>query len=414
MSVDVQQLRQSAEQNLAHDSLMAATRRLTTTRRVISTRRLTETRREAVACPLDEVRRVTETRRLTEMRRVSETRRVAKSMPADALRHELQVHQIELEMQNENLRQSQLELEKSRDRYIDFYDFAPVGYLTLDAHGAISEINLTGASLLGVERNTLLSQYLTHYVATEYYERWGKHFNNMLASDEKHVCELALQRKGGPRFFAQLDCLRLSKAGEPPLLRIVLTDISERIENEEKIRKLAFYDALTQLPNRRLLNDRLDQAMVASKRSGHFVALMFLDLDNFKPLNDRHGHGMGDLLLVEVAHRITHCLREMDTVARFGGDEFVVLLSELDTGKAESIAQAGIVAEKIRAALAEVYRLSLQQETEVVHHCTSSIGVVLFIDHETSTDDILKWADRAMYQAKTAGGNRIHFFRTDE
>lgn len=414
MTVDVQQLRQSAEQNIARNGFMATTRRLTASRRVIPTRRLTETRREAVACPLAEARRVTEARRLTEMRRVNETRRVKASIPADALLHELQVHQIELEMQNENLRQSQLELEKSRDRYIDFYDFAPVGYLTLDANGSISEINLTGASLLGVERNTLLSQRLTAYVATEYYERWGKHFINMLASDEKHVCELALQRKGGPRFFAQLDCLRLSKAGEPPLLRIVLTDISERIENEEKIRKLAFYDALTQLPNRRLLNDRLDQAMVASKRSGHFVALMFLDLDNFKPLNDRHGHGMGDLLLVEVAHRITHCLREMDTVARFGGDEFVVLLSELDTGKAESIAQAGIVAEKIRAALAEVYRLSLQQETEVVHHCTSSIGVVLFIDHETSTDDILKWADRAMYQAKAAGGNRIHFFRPDE
>ena len=412
--VDVQQLRQSAEQNLAHDGFMAATRRLTATRRAIPTRRLTATRREAVACPLAEARRVTEMRRLIEIRRVSETRRVEKSIPADALLHELQVHQIELEMQNENLRQSQLELEKSRDRYIDFYDFAPVGYLTLDAHGAISEINLTGAALLGVERNTLLSQRLSTYVAAEYDERWGKHFINMLTHDEKQVCELALQRRGGPRFFAQLDCLRLNKADEPPLLRIVLTDISERIKNEEKIRQLAFYDALTQLPNRRLLNDRMDQAMAASKRSGHYAALMFLDLDNFKPLNDSHGHGMGDLLLMEVARRITRCLREMDTVARFGGDEFVVLLSELDADKAESIAEAGIVAEKIRRALAEVYHLSLWHEADVTHHCTSSIGVVLFSDHEASTDDILKRADRAMYRAKTGGGNRIYFFKPDE
>jgi diguanylate cyclase (GGDEF)-like protein/PAS domain S-box-containing protein len=414
MTVDVQLLRQSAEQNLVHNGFMATTRRLTATRRVIPTRRLMETRRAAVACPLAEARHVNETRRLTGIRRVIEMRRVKTSIPADALLHELQVHQIELEMQNENLRQSQSELEKSRDRYIDFYDFAPVGYITLDAYGSISEINLTGASLLGVERNTLLSQRLTAYVTAEYYERWRKHFIKMLASDEKQVCELELQRKGGSRFFARLDCLRLSKTSEPPLLRIVLTDISERIKNEEKIRQLAFYDALTQLPNRRLLNDRMDQAMAASKRSGHYGALMFLDLDNFKPLNDSHGHGMGDLLLVEVARRITRCLREMDTVARFGGDEFVVLLSELDTGKAESVAQAGVVAEKIRAALAEVYHLQPQQEAGVAHRCTSSIGVVLFIDHEASPGDILKWADKAMYQAKTGGGNHIHFFTPDE
>ncbi|MDO8310598.1 MAG: diguanylate cyclase [Sideroxyarcus sp.] len=412
--VDVQQLRQSAERNLASDGFMAATRRLTTSRRVIPTRRLAAMRREAVACPLAEARNVNATRRLIETRRVSETRRVEKLTPADALLHELQVHQIELEMQNENLRQSLLELEKSRDRYIDFYDFAPVGYLTLDAYGVISEINLTGASLLGVERNTLLSQCLTPYVTAEYDERWRKHFINMLTHDEKQVCELALQRKGGPRFFAQLDCLRLNKTGEPPLLRIVLTDISERIKNEEKIRQLAFYDALTQLPNRRLLSDRLDQAMAASKRSGHYVALMFLDLDNFKPLNDSHGHDMGDLLLVEAAHRITRCLREIDTVARFGGDEFVVLLSELNAERAESAAEAGIVAEKIRTVLAEVYQLSPQHEVELVHHCTSSIGVVLFIDHEDRPDDILKKADKAMYQAKTGGGNRIHFFKPDE
>ena len=193
-----------------------------------------------------------------------------------------------------------------------------------------------------------------------------------------------------------------------------LHDISERKLAEEQIYDLAFHDALTHLPNRRLLNDRLTQAMAASKRSGCYAALMFMDMDNFKPLNDAHGHGAGDLLLVEVARRIGACVREADTVARFGGDEFVVILSELDTGRAESAAQASIVAEKIRAALAQPYVLKPMHgdkaETTIEHRCTSSIGVVLFIDHEASAEDVLKWADMAMYRAKEAGRNLIRFY----
>ena len=187
-------------------------------------------------------------------------------------------------------------------------------------------------------------------------------------------------------------------------------------ESENQIRSFAFYDALTQLANRRLLNDRLGQAMAASKRSERYGAVIFLDLDNFKPLNDMHGHDVGDLLLIEVAHRITRCVREMDTVARFGGDEFVVMLSELDADKELSVAQAGIVAEKIRVILAEPYLLTRKQEgnaeTTVEHHCTSSLGVVLFINHEASQEEILKWADMAMYQAKENGRNLVHFFES--
>jgi diguanylate cyclase (GGDEF)-like protein len=185
-------------------------------------------------------------------------------------------------------------------------------------------------------------------------------------------------------------------------------------EIEKQIRKLAFYDTLTQLANRRLLTDRLGQAMATSKRSDRYGAVMFLDMDNFKTLNDTHGHEMGDLLLIEVAHRLTRCLRETDTVARFGGDEFVVILSELDTDKQRSAAQAGIIAEKIRTTLAEPYLLSHKREdgkeNKVEHHCTSSIGAVLFINHEASQEDVLKWADMAMYQAKKSGRNRVNFF----
>ncbi len=184
-------------------------------------------------------------------------------------------------------------------------------------------------------------------------------------------------------------------------------------EDCEAFHQLAFYDALTALPNRRLLKDRLGQAMAASKRSGLYGAVMFLDLDNFKPLNDSHGHDVGDLLLVEVAHRITRCVREVDTVARFGGDEFVVILSGLDKDKAESIKEAGRIAEKIRASLAEPYELKIRQEgkteTMVGHRCTSSIGIMMFIDFEASAEDILKWADMAMYRSKELGRNQIRF-----
>jgi diguanylate cyclase (GGDEF)-like protein len=162
-----------------------------------------------------------------------------------------------------------------------------------------------------------------------------------------------------------------------------------------------------------LLNDRLGQTLAASKRSGRHGALMFVDLDNFKPLNDKYGHFVGDLLLVEAANRLKSCVREMDTVARFGGDEFVVMLGELDTDRTKSIAQAEAVAEKIRVRLSGTYHLNVAHEgmveSLVEHHCSASIGVVVFLDHETSPDDILKWADNAMYQAKAAGRNTIRF-----
>jgi diguanylate cyclase (GGDEF)-like protein/PAS domain S-box-containing protein len=194
----------------------------------------------------------------------------------------------------------------------------------------------------------------------------------------------------------------------------ILQDITERKQMEDQVHQMAFSDTLTGLPNRRLLSDRLSQAMATSKRSGCHGALMFLDLDNFKPLNDLHGHDVGDLLLVVAADRLRNCVREMDTVARFGGDEFVVMLSELDVDRAESAAQAAIVAEKIRIALSEPYLLTIRHEGKadilVEHCCTASIGVALFIDHEASQDDLLKWADMAMYQAKDGGRNSIQFY----
>lgn len=191
-------------------------------------------------------------------------------------------------------------------------------------------------------------------------------------------------------------------------------DITERKQLEDRVRQLAFYDALTKLPNRRLLNDRLHQSIASSRRSGCYGALMFLDLDNFKPLNDTHGHAVGDLLLVEVAHRLTTCVREIDTVARFGGDEFVVMLSELSVDTAIATADASAVAQKIRAVLSESYQLSITRDElapmVVQHHCTVSVGVTVFTHNECSADGFLTQADTAMYQAKDAGRNTVRFF----
>ncbi len=208
----------------------------------------------------------------------------------------------------------------------------------------------------------------------------------------------------------------VSRDSEGKPLRLVGTssDISERKQMEEQVRQLAFYDPLTGLPNRRLLNDRLSQAMSASKRSALYGAVMILDLDNFKPLNDRHGHLVGDLLLIEAAARLNACLRETDTVARFGGDEFVVMLSDLNPDKAESTAQAGIIAEKVRTRLSEPYLLAIKRDGKpdatIEHRCSTSIGVALFVGNEASQGDVLKWADAAMYQAKDGGRNSIRFY----
>jgi diguanylate cyclase (GGDEF)-like protein len=197
----------------------------------------------------------------------------------------------------------------------------------------------------------------------------------------------------------------------------------EQLRNEvalqrDQLRELAFHDALTGLPNRLMLNDRINLAMASSKRSGFYGALMFIDLDNFKPLNDAQGHEVGDLLLQDVAGRLSECVREMDTVARVGGDEFVVMLSELHADRHASTKQASGVAEKIRTSLAVPYRLVVsrpdQADAIVEHYCSASLGVVMFVGNEISQVDILKRADAAMYQAKDAGRNTIRFYAPAE
>ncbi|BBE50970.1 putative diguanylate cyclase YegE [Ferriphaselus amnicola] len=227
--------------------------------------------------------------------------------------------------------------------------------------------------------------------------------------------EIWNRRRNGEAYPEQLTITRVSDAdGKTTNYVGTMDDITYRKATEDQIRYMAFFDALTKLPNRRLFGDRLSQAMTTSKREGRYGALMFLDLDNFKPLNDRYGHKVGDLLLIEVANRIGACVRESDTVGRFGGDEFVVVLAELDEDQARSKAQANIVAEKIRASLSLTYNLTNRQEGVaeyvVEHQCTSSIGVVMFMGQDVGIDDLFKRADTAMYNAKASGRNLIRFY----
>lgn len=184
-----------------------------------------------------------------------------------------------------------------------------------------------------------------------------------------------------------------------------LTDITSKKAAAEEIQSLAFYDPLTLLPNRRLLVDRLKQALAFSQRSGQGGALLFLDLDHFKTLNDTLGHNIGDLLLKQVAERLTTCLRKIDTAARLGGDEFVVLLEGLSDQHIDSAAQVEAVGYKILTVLSEPYQLDTH-----VYRSSSSLGVAMYGSQQIDPDDLLRQADIAMYQAKAAGRNVLRFF----
>lgn len=322
------------------------------------------------------------------------------------------INDMTAQLQQENTILHQQVLEATRIAAIAFESHE--GMMVADAAGLIMRVNsaftkITGyteAEAIGKSPSLLKSgrHDVDFYVAM-----WES-----IESTGSWQGEIWNRRKDGETYPAWLAITVVEREdGKVVYYVATYTDITLRKVAENEIKNLAFYDALTQLPNRRMLIDRLSQTMAASHRSGRYGALMFLDLDNFKPLNDKYGHAVGDLLLVEVAHRIVGCVRETDTTARFGGDEFVVMLSELDTDRTESMSQAGIIAEKIRAILAEPYVLALRQQENAnatgEHHCTSSIGVVLFISHETVPETVLSWADMAMYKAKRDGRNSIRF-----
>ncbi len=577
--------------------------------------------------------------------------------PADELHNELQMYQLELQVQNEELRRTQIALEESRDRYAELYDFAPVSYLTLTDKGLITEINATAAGLFGTDRRKLLHRHFAAFVTVDDGDRWHRFFSEVMKYNERKSIGLMLKRSDGSVVSVHVNCLNVMKGDKESVLYITLTDITEsrhteailhevethtlsmalacaemgswdwdissgrvifnerwakmrgyrlqdlephidtwengiypndfpafnaaltahlenrtpffqaeyrvrtlagpliwllnrgtvvkrdaqgnplriagiemditeRKHNDEELRiaviafesqegmivtdpngviirvnqaftrltgysaeeavgktphllssgrhdktfyqrmwvslkehgfwqgeiwnrrkngmvyaewlnissvvaadgtvthyvasfsdltnnkeaaaeihRLAYYDPLTKLPNRRLFQEQLAKALAVSGRSRKYGALLFIDLDNFKSLNDTLGHDMGDMLLTQVSTRLLGCTREGDTVARQGGDEFVVMLEELNQNPEEAAIQAEDVGEKILTALNRPYQLSSYE-----CHSTPSIGITLFNDQSETVDDLLKRADIAMYAAKATGRNTLRFF----
>lgn len=447
--------------------------------------------------------------------------------PYQELVHELRVHQIELEMQNEELRRAQVALQESRDRYVDLYEFAPVGYFTLTGEGVILEANLTGAMLLSIARESLINRRFASFVISEDVDHWRYHLLGVMRHGGLRGCDLRLKRVERSGYcHARLESIRIERDRGSRVVHTVLTDISERKQAEQELRiaaiafeaqeglvitdregkiqrvngaftqltgytpeealgrtlelvasecreegfqrrvreallrdnawqgelwsrrkdgealpvrlamssvaasdgevshyvcslvdisqhkeveaklhRLAFYDPLTELPNRRLLLDRLEHAFAVGMRSGRHGALLFIDLDHFKTLNDTKGHDVGDQLLVQVAQRLRTCVRSEDSVARLGGDEFVVMLEELSKDEGAAAIQAEAVGEKIRKVVTEPYLIAGHE-----YHSTPSIGVSLFSDSNDSAEELLKRADAALYRAKASGRNTLRFF----
>jgi diguanylate cyclase (GGDEF)-like protein/PAS domain S-box-containing protein len=283
------------------------------------------------------------------------------------------------------------------------------GIMVTDANGIIQRVNnafteMTGYTAAEVIGKTPAILKSGRHDPEFYAEMW-----HQLAATGAWYGEVWDRRKNG-EVFPKLQTISAVKGLDARTTHYVaaFSDISERKAAEDEIRHLAFYDPLTLLPNRRLLLDRLQHAIAASERTRRYVGLMFIDLDNFKSLNDNFGHDKGDLLLQQVARRLSECVREGDTVARIGGDEFVLMLEDLSSEEAEASEQIRVIGDKLLATLNRPYPLE-----QLEYPNTPSIGITLFRGHSAGLDELLKQADIAMYRAKAQGRNRLCFFTPD-
>ena len=358
---------------------------------------------------------------LTTLRKQAEKRLLERgadiaNMPLEDINeliHELEVHQIELEMQNEELRQAHLDLEAARDKYTDLYDFAPVGYFSISDKGLILGANLVGATMLGMERGKLTGRRLSQFITKDYQDVFYLHRQKLFQTKTKQVCELKITKKDGIEFYAQLESSPVKdETGNCSSIRFSLSDITERKRVEKKIHNLAFYDGVTCLPNRQLFGEHLSRALAYAKRHKRLLAVLFLDLDHFKHINDTLGHHVGDLLLRCVADRLKKILRKSDLIARheaddsisyvsrFGGDEFALLLTDLKQPH-----DAAIVAQR---AFYELSKAFVLEEREIF--VSGCIGISLYPSDGEDINTLIKNADTAMYHAKNLGRNNFQFY----
>lgn len=280
--------------------------------------------------------------------------------------------------------------------------------ITIDEQGIMDSFNQAASILFGYTPDQVLGQNVTMLMAEPHRSHHGMYLDHYRQTGEARIIglprELEARRKDGSIFPMTLSVSRATRAGQTIFIGSI-RDLSQRRNDENEIRRLAFYDALTGLPNRRLLMDHLKHALACSTRSGMHGAVMLLDLDHFKQLNDTLGHSVGDELLLQVSSRLQGCIRESDHLARLGGDEFVILLEDLSPLQHEAATLAETIAKKILAAISLPYFIGHQ-----IYNGTTSIGIVLFMREDQVGGDLIKKADVAMYQAKSAGRNTAQFF----
>lgn len=280
------------------------------------------------------------------------------------------------------------------------------GILVTDANNVILRVNRSFTQLTGFDSEEVLGKTTEILISMHHDKQFYQDILKTLKEKKSWLGEVWSKRKDGVINPYRLTITAVSNDdGRVTNYVAAISDIREFKEAQERILQLAFHDPLTQLPNRRLLQDRLQQAVVGSMRSRHYGAVIFIDLDHFKTINDTLGHNFGDMLLVEVADRLRECVREGDTVTRLGGDEFVVMLGGLSKDPKQAAIEAKAIGKKIGAKVSQPYLL---HETE--YHITSSVGITLFCGNSHSVDDLLAHADIAMYRAKTAGRNTMRVF----
>ena len=285
------------------------------------------------------------------------------------------------------------------------------GVLTINEHGLLESLNPAACHMFGYSHDEVVGRNVSMLMPESQRAPHDGYLQNYRNTQELRIVgvprEVQGLRKDGRIFPINLFVSRLVRGGQTTFIGVA-RDLSEHQQDLEEIRRLAFFDELTGLPNRRLLLDRLGQALRTSSRTGQHGALMFLDLDHFKHLNDTLGHDVGDELLQQVATRLRACVRDGDSVARLGGDEFVVLLESLSAHALEAANQSEQVALKILGALGQPYQLRNHS-----HISTPSIGIVEFLEERQTLEELLKMADVAMYQAKSCGRNTLCFFDPD-
>jgi len=280
------------------------------------------------------------------------------------------------------------------------------GIIVADANGTILRVNRAFTAITGYSEQEVIGQNPRIFQSGRHDAEFYTAMWNKIKSDGAWKGEIWNRRKNGEAFPEHVTITAVKdQNGTTTNYVATLAEITMSDAAAEMIKELAFYDALTQLPNRRLLLDRLNLALISSAHSKQDCALLFIDLDNFKTLNDTLGHSIGDMLLQQVARRLSACVRRSDTVARLGGDEFVVLLEELGVNGAAAAAEAEMVGNKILGAINQPYNLLSHQR-----HSTASIGITIFCDETLSGESLLQQADIAMYQAKKTSRNSLRFF----